>query len=176
MILRCEFLIQSRGQEYISNIQDAHFHLGETMVRAFIPLICCPQMISLLRLKWFTTFTVNSKYDLFSRVDHRPPQAEISDPEMVSHIKMKQGRECWVCTKNFKKCYSYRAGLHSQDSNSAMMPVIIFLDLAVQRIRVSTFTLACSHKKGKVEQTVSLALQIVQMEQIQAATSWLNYF
>uniref|UniRef100_A0A672HLY7 RING-type E3 ubiquitin transferase n=1 Tax=Salarias fasciatus TaxID=181472 RepID=A0A672HLY7_SALFA len=24
---RCEFLIQSRGQEYISNIQDAHFHL-----------------------------------------------------------------------------------------------------------------------------------------------------
>uniref|UniRef100_A0A3Q3XEK6 RING-type E3 ubiquitin transferase n=1 Tax=Mola mola TaxID=94237 RepID=A0A3Q3XEK6_MOLML len=27
---RCEFLIQSRGQEYISNIQDAHFHLGET--------------------------------------------------------------------------------------------------------------------------------------------------
>lgn len=40
MILRCEFLIQSRGQEYISNIQDAHFHLGETVVRAFIPLIC----------------------------------------------------------------------------------------------------------------------------------------
>ncbi|XP_029973630.1 baculoviral IAP repeat-containing protein 7 [Salarias fasciatus] len=28
---RCEFLIQSRGQEYISNIQDAHFHLGETV-------------------------------------------------------------------------------------------------------------------------------------------------
>uniref|UniRef100_A0A665TW27 RING-type E3 ubiquitin transferase n=1 Tax=Echeneis naucrates TaxID=173247 RepID=A0A665TW27_ECHNA len=27
---RCEFLIQSRGQEYISNIQDTHFHLGET--------------------------------------------------------------------------------------------------------------------------------------------------
>ncbi|KAG7228174.1 hypothetical protein INR49_013337, partial [Caranx melampygus] len=24
---RCEFLIQSRGQEYISNIQDTHFHL-----------------------------------------------------------------------------------------------------------------------------------------------------
>lgn len=37
LILRCEFLIQSRGQEYISNIQDAHFHLGETVVRAFIP-------------------------------------------------------------------------------------------------------------------------------------------
>lgn len=29
----CEFLIQSRGQEYISNIQDAHFHLGDTVVR-----------------------------------------------------------------------------------------------------------------------------------------------
>ncbi|XP_014909843.1 baculoviral IAP repeat-containing protein 7 isoform X2 [Poecilia latipinna] len=28
---RCEFLIQSRGQEYISSIQDAHFHLGDTM-------------------------------------------------------------------------------------------------------------------------------------------------
>ncbi|XP_049436038.1 baculoviral IAP repeat-containing protein 7 isoform X2 [Epinephelus fuscoguttatus] len=28
---RCEFLIQTRGQEYISNIQDAHFHLGETV-------------------------------------------------------------------------------------------------------------------------------------------------
>ncbi|XP_055078934.1 baculoviral IAP repeat-containing protein 7 [Periophthalmus magnuspinnatus] len=28
---RCEFLIQSRGQGYISNIQDAHFHLGETV-------------------------------------------------------------------------------------------------------------------------------------------------
>ncbi|XP_061909707.1 baculoviral IAP repeat-containing protein 7 [Entelurus aequoreus] len=28
---RCEFLIQSRGQEYIRNIQDAHFHLGETV-------------------------------------------------------------------------------------------------------------------------------------------------
>ncbi|KAM8754374.1 baculoviral IAP repeat-containing protein 7 [Acanthopagrus schlegelii] len=28
---RCEFLIQSRGQDYISNIQDAHFHLGETV-------------------------------------------------------------------------------------------------------------------------------------------------
>uniref|UniRef100_A0A673A873 RING-type E3 ubiquitin transferase n=1 Tax=Sphaeramia orbicularis TaxID=375764 RepID=A0A673A873_9TELE len=37
---RCEFLIQSRGQEYISNIQDAHFHLGETVVRTFIPLVC----------------------------------------------------------------------------------------------------------------------------------------
>lgn len=61
------------------------------------------RMISSLRLKWFTTFTVNSKYDFFSRVYHRPPQAEISDPEMVSHIKTKQGRECWVCTKNFKK-------------------------------------------------------------------------
>uniref|UniRef100_A0A7N8XF89 RING-type E3 ubiquitin transferase n=1 Tax=Mastacembelus armatus TaxID=205130 RepID=A0A7N8XF89_9TELE len=32
---RCEFLIQSRGQDYISNIQDAHFHLGETVVRTF---------------------------------------------------------------------------------------------------------------------------------------------
>uniref|UniRef100_A0A8C6WKQ6 RING-type E3 ubiquitin transferase n=1 Tax=Neogobius melanostomus TaxID=47308 RepID=A0A8C6WKQ6_9GOBI len=29
---RCEFLIQSRGQDYISNIQDAHFHLGQTVV------------------------------------------------------------------------------------------------------------------------------------------------
>ncbi|KAK7884182.1 hypothetical protein WMY93_027305 [Mugilogobius chulae] len=28
---RCEFLIQSRGQGYISNIQEAHFHLGETV-------------------------------------------------------------------------------------------------------------------------------------------------
>ncbi|XP_072222377.1 baculoviral IAP repeat-containing protein 7 [Leuresthes tenuis] len=28
---RCEFLIQSRGQEYISNIQDAHFQMGDTM-------------------------------------------------------------------------------------------------------------------------------------------------
>nr|XP_020463773.1 baculoviral IAP repeat-containing protein 7-like [Monopterus albus] len=28
---RCEFLIQSRGQDYISNIRDTHFHLGETM-------------------------------------------------------------------------------------------------------------------------------------------------
>ncbi|XP_061667352.1 baculoviral IAP repeat-containing protein 7 [Syngnathoides biaculeatus] len=28
---RCEFLIQSRGQEYISNIQHAHFHLGESV-------------------------------------------------------------------------------------------------------------------------------------------------
>ncbi|XP_067382509.1 baculoviral IAP repeat-containing protein 7 [Channa argus] len=28
---RCEFLIQSRGQDYISNIQDSHFHLGETV-------------------------------------------------------------------------------------------------------------------------------------------------
>uniref|UniRef100_A0A8C6MIB2 RING-type E3 ubiquitin transferase n=1 Tax=Nothobranchius furzeri TaxID=105023 RepID=A0A8C6MIB2_NOTFU len=28
---RCEFLIQSRGQEYISNIQDTHFHLGDTV-------------------------------------------------------------------------------------------------------------------------------------------------
>lgn len=28
---RCEYLIQSRGQDYISNIQDAHFHLGETL-------------------------------------------------------------------------------------------------------------------------------------------------
>ncbi|XP_028266243.1 baculoviral IAP repeat-containing protein 7 [Parambassis ranga] len=28
---RCEFLIQSRGQDYISNIQDAHFHLGDSV-------------------------------------------------------------------------------------------------------------------------------------------------
>eukprot|EP00066_Takifugu_rubripes_P011538 XP_011600804.1 PREDICTED: baculoviral IAP repeat-containing protein 7-like [Takifugu rubripes] len=28
---RCEFLIQTRGQEYISNIQDTHFHLGDTV-------------------------------------------------------------------------------------------------------------------------------------------------
>ncbi|XP_072305858.1 baculoviral IAP repeat-containing protein 7-like [Eucyclogobius newberryi] len=28
---RCEFLIQSRGQGYISNVQEAHFHLGETV-------------------------------------------------------------------------------------------------------------------------------------------------
>ncbi|XP_015247928.1 PREDICTED: baculoviral IAP repeat-containing protein 7 [Cyprinodon variegatus] len=28
---RCEFLIQSRGQEYINNIQDAHFHMGDTV-------------------------------------------------------------------------------------------------------------------------------------------------
>ncbi|KAM9785352.1 baculoviral IAP repeat-containing protein 7 [Neosynchiropus ocellatus] len=27
---RCEFLIQERGQDYISNIQDTHFHAGET--------------------------------------------------------------------------------------------------------------------------------------------------
>ncbi|RVE70758.1 hypothetical protein OJAV_G00066830 [Oryzias javanicus] len=27
---RCEFLIHSRGQDYITNIQDAHFHLGES--------------------------------------------------------------------------------------------------------------------------------------------------
>lgn len=37
VILRCEFLIQTRGQEYISNIQDAHFHLGDTVVRDFNP-------------------------------------------------------------------------------------------------------------------------------------------
>ncbi|XP_029912400.1 baculoviral IAP repeat-containing protein 7 [Myripristis murdjan] len=28
---RCEFLIQTRGQDYINNIQDSHFHLGETV-------------------------------------------------------------------------------------------------------------------------------------------------
>ncbi|XP_031701623.1 LOW QUALITY PROTEIN: baculoviral IAP repeat-containing protein 7 [Anarrhichthys ocellatus] len=28
---RCEFLIQERGQDYISNIQDSHFHLGDTV-------------------------------------------------------------------------------------------------------------------------------------------------
>lgn len=47
LILRCEFLIQSRGQEYISNIQDAHFHLGETVVRAFVPF--CPLAIKSVR-------------------------------------------------------------------------------------------------------------------------------
>lgn len=36
VIIRCEFLIQTRGQEYISNIQDAHFHLGDTVVRDFL--------------------------------------------------------------------------------------------------------------------------------------------
>uniref|UniRef100_A0A8C2XL77 RING-type E3 ubiquitin transferase n=1 Tax=Cyclopterus lumpus TaxID=8103 RepID=A0A8C2XL77_CYCLU len=30
---RCEFLIQERGQDYISDIQDSHFHLGDTVVR-----------------------------------------------------------------------------------------------------------------------------------------------
>lgn len=34
-VFRCEFLIQTRGQEYISNIQDTHFHLDDTMVRPF---------------------------------------------------------------------------------------------------------------------------------------------
>ncbi|KAL3064417.1 hypothetical protein OYC64_000643 [Pagothenia borchgrevinki] len=34
---RCEFLIQARGREYISNIQDAHFHLGETVVGSETP-------------------------------------------------------------------------------------------------------------------------------------------
>ncbi|TNN33744.1 Baculoviral IAP repeat-containing protein 7-B [Liparis tanakae] len=28
---RCEFLIQERGQDYISDIQDSHFHLGDTV-------------------------------------------------------------------------------------------------------------------------------------------------
>ncbi|XP_037334494.1 baculoviral IAP repeat-containing protein 7 [Pungitius pungitius] len=28
---RCEFLIQERGQDYISNVQDSHFHLGDTV-------------------------------------------------------------------------------------------------------------------------------------------------
>ncbi|XP_054464752.1 baculoviral IAP repeat-containing protein 7 [Anoplopoma fimbria] len=28
---RCSFLIQERGQDYISNIQDSHFHLGDTV-------------------------------------------------------------------------------------------------------------------------------------------------
>lgn len=49
--------------------------------------------LSLLHFKSFMTFIVNSKHDYLSRVDHRPLQAGISDPEMVSHIKMKQGRE-----------------------------------------------------------------------------------
>lgn len=34
---RCEFLIQTRGQDYISNIQDAHFHLGETVSGSLTP-------------------------------------------------------------------------------------------------------------------------------------------
>ncbi|KAG7248960.1 hypothetical protein CRUP_006594 [Coryphaenoides rupestris] len=28
---RCDFLLQSRGQGYVSNIQDSHFHRGETL-------------------------------------------------------------------------------------------------------------------------------------------------
>uniref|UniRef100_A0A8D3A4S9 RING-type E3 ubiquitin transferase n=1 Tax=Scophthalmus maximus TaxID=52904 RepID=A0A8D3A4S9_SCOMX len=34
---RCEFLIQSRGQEYISNIQDTHFHLVITSLHPSSP-------------------------------------------------------------------------------------------------------------------------------------------
>ncbi|XP_076022552.1 baculoviral IAP repeat-containing protein 7 [Genypterus blacodes] len=34
---RCEFLIRSRGQDYITNIQDAHFHLGETVGGSQLP-------------------------------------------------------------------------------------------------------------------------------------------
>ncbi|XP_053705969.1 baculoviral IAP repeat-containing protein 7 isoform X1 [Synchiropus splendidus] len=34
---RCEFLIQERGQDYISNIQDTHFHVGETVVESESP-------------------------------------------------------------------------------------------------------------------------------------------
>ena len=34
--LRCEFLIQTRGREYVSNIQDNHFHIGETVVSPII--------------------------------------------------------------------------------------------------------------------------------------------
>lgn len=51
VILRCEFLIQSRGQEYISNIQDAHFHLGETVVRAFIPFCLLAIKLALATFK-----------------------------------------------------------------------------------------------------------------------------
>lgn len=51
------------------------------------------------------TFIVSLAYDYFSRVDHRPPQAETSAPEMVSHIKSKKekDRQWWICTKKHKK-------------------------------------------------------------------------
>ncbi|KAM4610822.1 baculoviral IAP repeat-containing protein 7 [Polymixia lowei] len=35
---RCEFLLQSRGQGYVNNIQDAHFHLGETVRGSQTPI------------------------------------------------------------------------------------------------------------------------------------------
>lgn len=54
--------------------------------------------------KFLMTFTMNFKiWFLFLRVDHRPPQAETSDPEMVSHVRMKQDRQRTVCTKNIQK-------------------------------------------------------------------------
>lgn len=61
------------------------------------------------------TFIVISKYDDdFSRAYHRPPQAEMLDPEMVSHTKLKQGREQWLCTKNFKKFHSCQVHLDNK--------------------------------------------------------------
>lgn len=96
LILRCEFLIQSRGQEYISNIQDAHFHLGETVVRALVPF-CLLAIKSVratfekkekkkkdnhaLHANWFMTFPVN--VTPASRVDPRRPRAATSDPDTV---------------------------------------------------------------------------------------------
>ncbi|XP_062315029.1 baculoviral IAP repeat-containing protein 7 isoform X1 [Osmerus eperlanus] len=35
---RCEFLIQTRGREYVSNIQDTHFHIGETVGGSQMPI------------------------------------------------------------------------------------------------------------------------------------------
>lgn len=47
------------------------------------------------------TFIANSNYGYFSRVDHRPPQAEISALEMVSHMeyikKTKQTNSNYLC-------------------------------------------------------------------------------
>lgn len=40
--LRCDFLIQTRGRDYVSNIQATHFH-RETVVTTFIPQ-CCPSL------------------------------------------------------------------------------------------------------------------------------------
>ena len=40
--LRCDFLIQTRGRDYVSNIQATHFH-RETVVSTFIPQ-CCPSL------------------------------------------------------------------------------------------------------------------------------------
>uniref|UniRef100_A0A4W5MI24 RING-type E3 ubiquitin transferase n=1 Tax=Hucho hucho TaxID=62062 RepID=A0A4W5MI24_9TELE len=43
---RCDFLIQTRGRDYVSNIQDTHFH-RETVVSTFIPQ-CCPSLSSIV--------------------------------------------------------------------------------------------------------------------------------